>query len=62
LELGEDRFGPPDEQTRAAIDAIADVKRLVELGKRVQAVANWHELLGLPAPRRRNAQRKPRRK
>ncbi len=59
LELGEDKFGPPDDRAREAIEAIADVERLVELGKHVQSTASWQELLGLPAPRRRNGRRKP---
>jgi hypothetical protein len=52
-------FGPADDQARAAIAAISDVERLEELGKSVRGAANWQELLGLPAPRRRNGQRKP---
>jgi hypothetical protein len=31
--LGEDKFGAPDDRTRAAIAAIADVARLEELGR-----------------------------
>lgn len=58
LELGADRFGPADDQARAAIEAISDVERLEELGKGVRRAASWQELLGLPARRRRNGRRK----
>jgi predicted transposase YdaD len=59
LVLGEDKFGSADGQTRAAIDAISDVERLEALWKGVRGAASWQELLGLPAPRRRNGRRKP---
>jgi predicted transposase YdaD len=54
---GEHRFGPPDARTVAALQAIADLPRLEELGVRLLSAASWHELLGLPAPRRRNGRR-----
>jgi predicted transposase YdaD len=58
LALGEKKLGPANDQTRAAIKAIGDVERLEELGQRVLTAKSWHQLLDLPAPRRRNGRRK----
>lgn len=57
LRLGRKRFGPPDEAATAALNAIADVQRLEDLGERLLDVGSWQELLGLPARRRRNGRR-----
>jgi predicted transposase YdaD len=53
LLAGSRPFGPPDETTRAAIEAIRDVQKLEELLPRVFEVGSWPELLGRPGPRRR---------
>jgi predicted transposase YdaD len=58
LLLGENRFGPPDARTKAAVESIADVQRLEELIVLVQNVDGWHALLGLPRSRRRNGMRR----
>jgi flagellar biosynthesis/type III secretory pathway protein FliH len=58
LLLGESRFGPPDARTQAALESIADVRRLEELSVLVQNVDGWHTLLGLPRSRRRNGMRR----
>ncbi len=57
LMQGETKFGPPDAAARAAIERIADVKRLEELGVRLMSAGSWQELLGPPAQRRRNGRR-----
>jgi predicted transposase YdaD len=55
IELGSDRFGPPDARTAATLDRIRDLQRLKELGVRLLRARNWQELLGSP-PRRRGRQ------
>ena len=45
LDLGESRFGPPDESTRKAIESLKDLDRLERLAKRLLTVSNWTELL-----------------
>jgi predicted transposase YdaD len=57
LLIARDKFGEPTAGVRAALDAVADVNRLEELAPPVNHVASWHELLGLPAPRRRSPRR-----
>jgi predicted transposase YdaD len=54
---GTNRFGPPDEWTRAAVEGISDLPRLEELSVRLLSVQSWRELLGRRAARRRNGQR-----
>ena len=44
--VGDGRFGTPDAQTAAAIDAIENLARLEDLGSRLQAANSWQELLG----------------
>ena len=53
LLAGSKPFGPPNEETRTAIQAIRDAGRLEELLDRAFAVGSWQELLVQPAPRRR---------
>jgi predicted transposase YdaD len=53
LRLGGKQFGAPDERVVSAVQAIADVQRLEELGERVLEAKSWQELLGLPAGRTR---------
>jgi hypothetical protein len=43
--LGRIRFGRVDKATRAAIEAIDDLRRLERLCHRVEAVSSWAELL-----------------
>ncbi len=52
LRLGKKRFGPPEEETEAALNRINDLEKLEELIDRVIEVGNWQELLPAP-PRRR---------
>lgn len=59
LLLGRDQFGKPSADVQAALDALADVNRLEELTLRMKHAASWHELLGLPVPRRRSPRKKP---
>jgi predicted transposase YdaD len=54
---GEAKFGPPDEATRAAINAMSDLERLDELAVRLMIAASWQELV--PPTRRRNGHRRP---
>jgi predicted transposase YdaD len=56
--LGEDKFGPPDPATRAALDAISDMSRLDELAHRISSSTSWQDLLPTP-PRSRRARRRP---
>ena len=59
LLLGEANFGPPGEDTVAAIEAISDVDRLEDLSRRLLHVESWQELLApTPAPRRRNGKKR----
>jgi hypothetical protein len=48
LRLGQARFGPPGEETRKAIEAIADLEPLERLFDRLLSVSNWSELLAEP--------------
>jgi hypothetical protein len=45
LRLARERFGEPDEATRAAMWAIADLPRLERLGGHLVDVTSWQELL-----------------
>jgi predicted transposase YdaD len=45
LRLGQARFGPPDEETRSAIEAIDDLGRLEELSLHLLGASGWAELL-----------------
>jgi predicted transposase YdaD len=58
LRQGAIRFGPPAARVTAALEGIADVERLEELGERLLSAASWEELLGLPAPRRTHSRRR----
>ncbi len=49
LELGTERFGPPDVATAAALEAITDQTRLLDLCGCVRAASSWQNLLGMPA-------------
>ena len=55
---GDDAFGPPDTRTAAVLERLDDVTQLEELLKRILTAQNWQELLGQPAPRRRNGRRR----
>ncbi|HTU92069.1 MAG TPA: hypothetical protein VMF69_18440 [Gemmataceae bacterium] len=59
--FGDGRFGGPDAQTAAAIDAIEDLARLEALGSRLHAAKSWQELLGSSTgnPRKRRQRRSP---
>jgi hypothetical protein len=56
LLMGSKPLGRPDKVTRAAVQAIGDLRKLEELGQRVFEVRSWQQLLGQPArPRRRRS-------
>lgn len=48
LRIGGHRFGPPSQETLAAIEAICDPDRLERLGDRLLAASSWAELLAEP--------------
>jgi predicted transposase YdaD len=54
-----EKLGQPSAKVKTALDAVADVSHLEELAQQVSHVTTWEELLGVPAPRRRSARRKP---
>jgi hypothetical protein len=56
---GERRFGPPDPRSKVALEKIDDVGRLEEMSVRLLSVRGCQDLLGQPAPRRRNGRRRP---
>ncbi len=45
LLIGGERFGPPDDRIRAALESINAVERLEQLIQRLLHVSNWDELL-----------------
>jgi hypothetical protein len=45
LRQGRKRFGSPDAQILATLEAISDVNHLESLGERLLDVASWQELL-----------------
>lgn len=51
---GTSRFGPPDEQTRAAVERLRNLPRLEELSVRLLTASSWRDLLRRPASRRPN--------
>jgi hypothetical protein len=53
---GNEKFGPPDDETRAALERIAEVEELEKLAVRFVNAGSWQELLPPPPrARRRNA-------
>ncbi len=48
LFLGEERFGPADETSRARLNAITDLERLDRQIKRLLKASNWQDLLDTP--------------
>jgi len=57
LLIGEEQLGPPSEAARAAVNALEDVDRVEQLGKRLPHVDSWEKLLASPSRRRRNGRR-----
>jgi hypothetical protein len=54
--VGSKPFGRPDRATRAAVQALGDLRRLEELAQRIFEVRSWQELLDQPTrPRRRRS-------
>ena len=45
LRLGAKRFGQPDAQMQATIDAVTSVEQLEQLAERLLEVESWQELL-----------------
>ena len=54
---GDARFGVPDAATAQALEQLNELPRLDALLVRLPHVHSWQELLGRPAPRRRNGRR-----
>jgi hypothetical protein len=48
LELGDQRFGQPDEATQTTLTGIADLGRLRRMSQRLLGVNSWQELLATP--------------
>jgi hypothetical protein len=48
LGQGRKRFGPPDQATLSAFEAILDLERLERMGERLLEVTTWNELLATP--------------
>jgi predicted transposase YdaD len=48
LDLGQERFGEPPEEVRAAVMAMSDLGRLRTLTRRLVVVSDWAELLATP--------------
>jgi hypothetical protein len=44
LRIGTKRFGPPDDDTRAAINGLTDPERFAQLIERVLDVTSWDDL------------------
>ncbi|HEY7327156.1 MAG TPA: hypothetical protein VH592_05940 [Gemmataceae bacterium] len=57
MDLGQEQFGPGDEATVRALNAIEDVGRVEELIKRILKVGSWQELLQSTGRRRGNGRR-----
>jgi predicted transposase YdaD len=55
---GEARFGSPDSAARAAIESMADLAELEELGLRLMNAGSWQELLPTSVQKRRNGRRR----
>ncbi len=45
LGIGEKLFGPPDTETRTAIESIGDLERLKRMGLRALSAKGWNDLL-----------------
>jgi hypothetical protein len=45
LRLGRKKFGPSDDATKAAIEALADLSRLERMTERLLDVTTWQDLL-----------------
>jgi predicted transposase YdaD len=54
LRQGRIRFGTPEPEATAALDAITDVAQLEELSERLLKVSSWAELLGQPSTKRKS--------
>jgi hypothetical protein len=48
LQLGRQRFGPPDEAITARLSGITDLDRLDRLIDRLLTAAGWQDLLDTP--------------
>jgi predicted transposase YdaD len=57
LRQGQKLFGPIDDATEKALNAIDDVRKLDKLSERILEVDSWQELLSPIRRRRRNGQR-----
>jgi hypothetical protein len=57
--FGDDKLGPPDAQTAAAIDRINNLSQLEELCNRLRTAGSWREVLSETATARRGGRRRP---
>jgi hypothetical protein len=48
LQLGQERFGPPNDDVVTAVQGIEDLERLERLNKGCFRVSSWQELLQIP--------------
>jgi hypothetical protein len=48
LVQGEDRFGPPGEAVKAALDNITDLDRLIRIARQTPKAGSWQEILDTP--------------
>src|SRR5439155_24575321 len=56
--FGENKFGPPDSRTAAALKRIDDLARLEELCGRLESAKGWPQLLGQTARARNGGRRR----
>jgi hypothetical protein len=56
--FGENKFGPPDSRTAAALKRIDKLARLEELCDRLETAKSWPELLGQATARQRGGRRR----
>jgi hypothetical protein len=56
--LGEPKFGPLDDETRAALENISDLAHLEKLLVRLMSASSWQELLPPRPQRRANGRRR----
>jgi hypothetical protein len=59
LAAGSEKFGSPNAEAVAAVEAIADLPRLESMLRRVFHTSTWEELLEPPTPAPRPRRRKP---
>jgi hypothetical protein len=48
LVVGEERFGPPEENVRVQLANVTDLERLKRMHRRAVKAASWQEILDTP--------------